>query len=109
MLEVDRVLARSASPGHDVRLPSGAKKWGHSRQTLGPFQAYPGTKMQVVSPPILNRSWPKAYRISMVRRRSTVRFRKGALQGIHTSSGSMFTFGSDSLLTSVVGSFCRAG
>src|SRR5260221_11095413 len=33
----------------------------------------------------------------MVRRRSTVRFRKGAPGGIHTSPASMFTFGSDSL------------
>src|SRR5260370_353018 len=34
----------------------------------------------------------------MVRRRSTVRFRKGAPGGLHTSSASMFTFGSDILL-----------
>src|SRR6266498_5949313 len=32
---------------------------------------------------------------SMVRRRSTVRFRKGAPRGLHVSPGSMFTFGSD--------------
>jgi hypothetical protein len=34
----------------------------------------------------------------MVRRRSTVRFRKGAPGGLHTSPGSMFTFGSDILV-----------
>src|SRR5258707_5147258 len=33
----------------------------------------------------------------MARRRSTVRFRKVAPRGIHTSPASMFTFGSDSL------------
>src|SRR5258707_14219525 len=33
----------------------------------------------------------------MARRRSTVRFRKGAPRGIHTSPASMFTFGSDSV------------
>jgi hypothetical protein len=33
----------------------------------------------------------------MVRRRSTVRFRKGALRGLHVSSVSIFTFGSDIL------------
>src|SRR5262249_5106475 len=33
----------------------------------------------------------------MVRRRSTVRFRKGALRDVHTSPACSFTFGSDSL------------
>ena len=35
--------------------------------------------------------------VSMVRRRSTVRFRKGAPRGVHTSPRSRVTFGSDSL------------
>ena len=33
--------------------------------------------------------------MAMVRRRSTVRFRKGAPEGLHVSPGSIFTFGSD--------------
>jgi hypothetical protein len=33
--------------------------------------------------------------VSMVRRRSTVRFRKGAPKGLHVSVRTMFTFGSD--------------
>src|SRR6266487_121279 len=52
----------------------------------------------------------------MVRRRSTVRFRKGAPRGIHTSPGSMFTFGSDILVVELSltlcprfpGGWCRA-
>src|SRR6266481_2628573 len=38
----------------------------------------------------------------MVRRRSTVRFRKGARRGVHTSPWFMVTFGSDSLAAAVV-------
>jgi hypothetical protein len=56
VLKVDRVLAPSAAPGHDVRLPSGAKKWGHSQLTQGLFQASAGTNEQVKGLPGLHRS-----------------------------------------------------
>src|ERR1700735_3526611 len=39
----------------------------------------------------------------MVRRRSTVRFRKGAPGGLHTSPGFIVTFGSDILVTGPAG------
>src|SRR5262249_54717845 len=48
VLKMDRVLAPSAPPGHNVRLlPSGAKKWGHSQQTPGHCRTRPGTNRQV--------------------------------------------------------------
>ena len=59
MLKVDRVFAPSAPPGHDVRLPSGAKKWGHSQQAPGLFQARPGTNTQIDSVEVLRRTWPQ--------------------------------------------------
>jgi hypothetical protein len=47
VLKVDRVLAPSAAPGHDMRLPSGAKEWGHSQQTAGLLQAHADTNKHV--------------------------------------------------------------